>query len=603
VSRKKRNQIDGEKNSVAEDLNDFDLTQQGEAPADRSQSWNLDLADAEPELLWQDEKKELHKAQEDSRLKSRLDALEDVVSVLRREQTQPSPLADTLKTRVEQVEKHVATAHNTMQEFAKDSKVFRNKQEEIVVSIREALTHLKNQIDSKSITPPADTAPLEILEKKLEAATSNLLNQIDKINQELRSQEESSFSKQLLEIESETKKLRLDLDAMKTQASPEKSAPFKSVETPTQPSNLSFDLNKLLDVVIKHKASDLHIKPGTRPIARLDGELVAIGNVALTEADTHKLILEGMPESARARLSQQGYVDYAYTYSEARFRINVFRQQSSLCAAIRFLRLDIPTFDELMLPSVLEKISRLNNGLVLVTGPAGTGKSTTLAAIIESINKTQRKHVITIEDPIEFVYTDKESFITQCEIGTDAPNFSEALKRSLRQDPNVLLIGEMRDADTIWTAAMAAETGHLVFSTLHTPNTIQAINRIIDVFPGDQQRQFRSLLAHTLRAVVSQRLLPRADRSGRIVAVEVMIVTPTIASLIADGTSHEIYEYITQGTHEGMQTFTESLTKLYQSGLITKEAALYYAEHPTEFRLGVEGYTSGSSQMDWSMNA
>ncbi len=366
---------------------------------------------------------------------------------------------------------------------------------------------------------------------------------------------------------------------------------FKTIKTSA---TINFNLETLLKVMIKHKASDLHIKPGVRPVVRLEGELIPVGNTVLQEADTQKLILDSMPEPVLKRFYQQGYADYAYALPEGRFRVNAYLQRAAVSAAIRYLKSDIPSFKELNLPDVLNRFVEFNHGLILVTGPAGNGKSTTLASMIHQINMTQKKHIITIEDPIEFVHQDEKSFISQREIGSDAPSFFDALKQALRQDPNVILIGEMRDPETIWTAVMAAETGHLVLSTLHTPNTVQSIDRILDPFSGEQQKQFRELLARTLRAVVSQRLLPKADGSGRVPAVEVMISTPTIASLIAEGNTSEIYTYIAQGEHEGMQTFTESLTKLYQAGMVSKETALFHAEHQTEFRLGIEGHFTGA---------
>ena len=366
---------------------------------------------------------------------------------------------------------------------------------------------------------------------------------------------------------------------------------FKTIKTSA---TINFNLETLLKVMIKHKASDLHIKPGVRPVVRLEGELIPVGNTVLQEADTQKLILDSMPEPVLKRFYQQGYADYAYALPEGRFRVNAYLQRAAVSAAIRYLKSDIPSFKELNLPDVLNRFVEFNHGLILVTGPAGNGKSTTLASMIHQINMTQKKHIITIEDPIEFIHQDEKSFISQREIGSDAPSFFDALKQALRQDPNVILIGEMRDPETIWTAVMAAETGHLVLSTLHTPNTVQSIDRILDPFSGEQQKQFRELLARTLRAVVSQRLLPKADGSGRVPAVEVMISTPTIASLIAEGNTSEIYTYIAQGEHEGMQTFTESLTKLYQAGMVSKETALFHAEHQTEFRLGIEGHFTGA---------
>jgi twitching motility protein PilT len=356
--------------------------------------------------------------------------------------------------------------------------------------------------------------------------------------------------------------------------------------------DLGFELNDLLQVMIKHGASDLHIKDGSPPTVRLDGDLVPVGNQVLNDKECKFLILQAMSKTQRRKLLEKRELDFAYAIPEARFRVNAFLQRSTVSASFRMLRTIIPTFEEMNLPPFLKKFASIHNGLVLVTGPAGCGKSTTLAALIDHINETKKMHIVTIEDPIEFVHKDKLSLVTQREVGADTPSFGDALKSSLRQDPNVILIGEMRDPETIMTATIAAETGHLVLSTLHTPNTIQAIERIMDVFAGEQQKQFRLLLSTTLRGVISQRLLNRVDGEGRVPAVEILVVTPTVASLILERKTHDIYPLMVQGGTEGMQTFTAALTKLYEAGLISKEDAIYQSDHPTEFRLGVEGHTS-----------
>ena len=364
---------------------------------------------------------------------------------------------------------------------------------------------------------------------------------------------------------------------------------------------LEFELQDILKVMIAHKASDLHLKPGTPPTVRLEGELVPIGEKALSEAECRKLIFSALNPVQKQRLMAGQEIDFAYEMGEARFRFNVFLQKSTVSAAIRMLLMDIPSFMDLHLPKVLEKLSLLNNGLVLVTGPAGSGKSTTLASMVDYINQNRKLHIITIEDPIEYVHKDKSSLVTQREIGADSQSFKEAMKQSLRQDPNVILIGEMRDPETILTAITAAETGHLVFSTLHTHNTIQAVDRIIDSFPGDQEKQFKQLLATNLRAVISQRLLTRTDGEGRVPAVEVMLITPTIASVIQEGSTKDIYQYIVQGQSDGMQTFTSSLTQLFEAGLISKEEALYRSDQPTEFRFAVEGHNTSAAGAEDSL--
>lgn len=371
----------------------------------------------------------------------------------------------------------------------------------------------------------------------------------------------------------------------------------KEILEPPDTSDIGFDLDDLLQVMIKHEASDLHLKSGSPPTVRLEGELIPVGNQILNDTACKKLILSAMNPAQRRQLAMKHEVDFAYAIPEARFRVNAFLQKQSISAAFRLLRTEIPTIEDLNLPVVLKKLCDYNHGLILVTGPAGCGKSTTLSAMINYINETKKMHIVTIEDPIEFVHNDKMSIITQREIGTDTESFPVALKQSLRQDPNVILIGEMRDPETIMTAVVAAETGHLVLSTLHTPNTIQAINRIIDVFSGDLQKQFRLLLSTTLRGIISQRLLTRSDESGRIPAVEVLMVTPTISSLILEERVSDIYQHMVQGATEGMQTFTQSLMNLYEQGLITKEEALYHADQPTEFRLAIEGHSTGTTTM------
>lgn len=358
---------------------------------------------------------------------------------------------------------------------------------------------------------------------------------------------------------------------------------------------LGFELNDLLQVMIKHQASDLHLKVGTPPTVRLDGELIPVGNQVLSPEDARSLILSGMTPAQRRQLATRREVDFAYANAAARFRVNAFQERGNLSAAFRMLRTEMPTLEDLGLPAVLKTMSSLNNGLILVTGPAGSGKSTTLAAMVDYINTNRKMHVITVEDPIEFYHKDKLSLITQREVGTDTSSFADALRQALRQDPNVIMVGEMRDPETIMTAVVAAETGHLVLSTLHTPNTVQAVDRIIDTFSGELQRQFRLLLSNSLKGVVSQRLLTRADEKGRVPATEVMVVTPTISSLILEGKTEEIYPYIQQGASDGMQTFTQSLLRLYEAGLINKEEALFHADQPTEFRLGSEGHSTATA--------
>lgn len=363
-----------------------------------------------------------------------------------------------------------------------------------------------------------------------------------------------------------------------------------------EPPNLEFDLDDLLRVVIKHRASDLHVKPFAPPTVRLNGELIPVGTEVLTPEQSRHLVLSSLPLGKRRRLLDRNEVDHAYVAAEVRFRLNAFLERGHLSAAFRMVSSKVPSFEELGLPPVMETLSNLKDGLVLVTGPAGSGKSTTLAAMIDYMNTHRKIHVVTIEDPIEFHHRDRNSYITQREVGTDTHSFTEALKQALRQDPNVIMLGEMRDTETIMTAVTAAETGHLVLSTLHTPNAVQAVDRVVDNFAGSSQKQVRLLLAGCLRAVVSQKLLNRKDGGGRIPATEVMVCTSTIASHILDGQTHEIYQYMQRGQQEGMHTFTQSLARLVERGLIGREEAIHHADQPTELRLATEARAARSPE-------
>jgi twitching motility protein PilT len=358
--------------------------------------------------------------------------------------------------------------------------------------------------------------------------------------------------------------------------------------------SLAYSLEDLFRVMIKHGATDLHLKAGAPPTVRLHGELVPIGTEILDEAQVRCLVLGGLPAAGRRKLRRERAVDLACSCDSARLRAHVFYQRNGLSAAYRLLRSQMPSFEELGLPPVLADFARFNNGLVLVTGPAGQGKSTTLAALVDFINANRRVHVITIEDPIEYFHTDRSSYITQREVGTDTASFLEGLKQALREDPDVILVGEMRDPETMMTALQAAETGHLVFSTLHTPNAPQAVDRIVDSFPADSQQQVRFLLSRCLRAVVAQRLLTRRDGQGRIPAVEVMVCTPTIRAYIQEGRTGDIATLMEEGGTEGMQTFTQSLVSLYQRGLIDEEEALFHADVAHAFRLAITGHTTGT---------
>lgn len=367
-----------------------------------------------------------------------------------------------------------------------------------------------------------------------------------------------------------------------------------------------FSLRDLLRIMLKYDASDLHIKAGSPPVLRINGELFPVGKKKLEPVKCLDLVFSICTRHQQNMLATGREVEFAFVDKGIRFRINAFLQKSTVSCSIRLIKSNIPSFDDLSLPPVLKKLSLTRQGLILVTGPAGCGKSTTLASMIDYINQNLHQHIITVEDPIEYVHSHKKSIITQREVGSDTESFISGLKYCLRQDPNVILIGEMRDPESIMIAAQAAETGHMVMSTLHTPNSIQSVSRIIDVFSGDSQKQIRLLLANNLRAVVSQRLIPRMDKEGRIPAVEVMIVTPTIASLILEENLNDIYRFISEGKTDGMQTMNLSLTRLVKSGKISRQSALENSDQSTELRMMIDGHviesltaTRDESLMSW----
>lgn len=358
------------------------------------------------------------------------------------------------------------------------------------------------------------------------------------------------------------------------------------------------NLNELLKITFERRASDLHLKVGVPPIIRIDGKLVPIETEKrLTQEDTLGIAFGIMNAAQKAKFKEKNELDMAYGVPGlGRFRVNVFQQRGSVGMVFRSVPAKILNFEELMLPPVLTKIATEQRGLILVTGTTGSGKSTTLAAMIDYINTTRTAHIITIEDPIEFLHRDKKSIVNQREIGTDTFTFGDALRSALRQDPDVILVGEMRDFETISTAITAAETGHLVLSTLHTVDAAETINRIITVFPPYQQKQVRMQLASVIKGIVSQRLVARADGKGRVPAVEVLIGTLTVREAIIDeNKTRQIPNIIASGQlHYGMQTFDQSLLGLYKKGLITYEEALMNASNPDDFILKVKGIQSTS---------
>lgn len=357
-------------------------------------------------------------------------------------------------------------------------------------------------------------------------------------------------------------------------------------------------INELLKKAYSMEASDLHIKVGSPPIMRVHGELIPMNEEGrVTAEQALKMAFQVMNPSQREIFKRKQDIDLAYSVTGlGRFRCNIFVQRGTVGLVFRVIPMKIPTIDELNLPEVLKKIAMEPRGLILVTGTTGSGKSTTLAAMIDHINSNKTYNIITIEDPIEYLHRDKKSIVNQREVGSDTESFSKALRAALRQDPDVILVGEMRDFETIQTALTAAETGHLVLSTLHTTDATETINRIITVFPPYQHKQIRIQLASILKGIISMRLVPRADGNGRVPAVEVLIATETIKDCIIDPDKTKLISDVIAKSklHYGMQTFDQSLYDLYKKGLITYEEALRRATNPDDFALKVKGIQSTS---------
>jgi twitching motility protein PilT len=363
------------------------------------------------------------------------------------------------------------------------------------------------------------------------------------------------------------------------------------------------ELNEILQIALRGGASDIHLKAGLPPMFRVDGSLVPLKDgKRLPPEEVARMAFGIMNEYQRERFKGSNEVDLAYGVPGlGRFRVNVFQQRGTVGAVLRVIPFKVMTIKDLMLPPVLEKIALDERGLVLVTGTTGSGKSTTLAAMIDHINANETNHIMTIEDPIEFLIRDKRSIVNQREVGVDTMSFSQALKSALRQDPDVILVGEMRDLETIETALTAAETGHLVMSTLHTLDATETINRIVSVFPPYQQKQVRLQLGSVLKAVISQRLVPRADGKGRVAAVEVLKATARVKELIEDkDRTKEIPDAIAQGHQTyGTQTFDQSLMQLVRQGLISYDEAYRQASNPDDFALRFSGISAtGDSKWD-----
>jgi twitching motility protein PilT len=346
-----------------------------------------------------------------------------------------------------------------------------------------------------------------------------------------------------------------------------------------------YDLDSIMRLAYKRNASDVHFVVSQPPLFRIDGELTPLDTIALTADDIKKIILAIMTEKQKSLFEQNLELDFSSITSDGiRFRVNVHLEKGNLEAALRLILEEIRGILELGLPVVVEELSRRKRGLVVVSGPAGSGKSTTLATMIDVINREKRCMVISIEDPIEFIHESKKSIIKQREIGSDTLSFTSALKHTLRQDPNVIFVGEMRDLESISMSITAAETGHLVLTTLHTPDTVECVNRITDVYPGEQQNQVRSQLAACLEGVITQLLLPRKDGKGRVVATEVLVATPAIRNLIRNKKLEQIYSYIQAGEQYGMHTMDDSIFKLVEDGIVDVEVAKEYVKNPARFR-------------------
>jgi len=355
-------------------------------------------------------------------------------------------------------------------------------------------------------------------------------------------------------------------------------------------------IDAVLKELILRRGSDLHLKVGRPPLMRLSSELVPTELPQIDAADMKQVLRALLGEAGFKKLEEECEVDASYVVPDlARFRVNAFKTMGEYGAALRAIPLEIPSIDALGLPGVLKDICQAPQGLVLVTGPTGSGKSTTLASMISFLNETQPLHIVTIEDPIEFVYKDKVCTIRQRQLGSDVKSLSQALSRVLRADPDVILMGEMRDAETIELAMHAAETGHLVFSTLHTNDAKQTLDRIVDTFPTEAHHQVRAMLALTLQAVVSQRLVRRADGAGRVAAVEVLINSPNVRDLVVEGKTASIEKAMaSSGDYYRMQTFNQALSRLALDGVITQDEALATSTNPGDLRLLLKGVSGGS---------
>ena len=348
---------------------------------------------------------------------------------------------------------------------------------------------------------------------------------------------------------------------------------------------MDFDFADILIEVMESGASDLHLTAGVPPMIRERGRLRPLNRPVLSSQDTREIVYSILTNDQRKRLESDWQIDFSYSVpGRARFRVNAYFQRASIGAALRLIPTSMPALEQLGLPPVLLDFTKKPRGLVLVTGPTGSGKSTTLAAMLDRINRERHEHIMTVEDPIEFLHTHKSCIVNQRELGADAHSFGLALKAALRQDPDIILVGEMRDLETISTALTAAETGHLVFATLHTQDTAQTVDRIVDVFPPEQQHQVRVQLSVALQGIVTQQLLPTADGRGRVCACEILVPTPAVRNLIREGKTHQIYSALQTGGAHGMQTMDAALVALVRQGKISRELAEGRSSTPEELR-------------------
>jgi len=378
------------------------------------------------------------------------------------------------------------------------------------------------------------------------------------------------------------------------------STSITSATTASSASGAAVNLRTLLEEMIEREASDLHVTAGERPKLRVDGDIVnSNSDVVLNPKDTLQLAYSVLTENQKKRFEMEDELDFSFGIQNlARFRGNCFKQRGCVSMAIRQIPFNIRTFQDLGLPAVVSRMAERPRGLVLVTGPTGSGKSTTLAAMIDKVNRERKGHIITVEDPIEFIHRHQGCIVNQREVGSDTHSFANALKYALREDPDVILVGEMRDLETIGAALTIAETGHLVFATLHTNSAAEAINRIIDVFPSHQQSQVRAQLAFVLEGIITQTLLPRARGRGRVMAAEILVIMPAIRALIRDDKVHQIYSSMQSGKKFGMQTLNDALYQLYVAREVTDEECLRVSSDPNEFlrmigRLPVDDEGSG----------